>query len=155
MPTVYDVPPDKLIARLAEYLKQVPQVKPPGWASYVKTGSHRERPPAERYWWYVRCASILRKVYVHGPISVSELQSAYGGGRKKGVRPAHHVGAGSSIIRRALHQLEDAGFVSKTAKGRIVTPEGRSLLDRMSTEIFREMVKENPELARIAGVKTG
>ncbi len=154
MPTVYDVPSDRLIARLAEHLKQVPQVKPPGWASYVKTGSHRERPPAEKYWWYMRCASILRKVYVYGPISVSELQSVYGGGKKKGAGQARHISAGSSIIRRALHQLEDAGFVSKTAKGRMVTSEGRSLLDRISTEIFREMVKENPELAKIAGVKT-
>jgi len=152
MPTVYDVPPDKLIARLAEYLKQVPQIKPPEWASYVKTGSHKERPPANKDWWYVRCASILRKVYLHGPISVSELQSAYGGRKKKRVTPAHHVDAGSSIIRHALHQLEEAGYVAKTPKGRVITPEGRSLLDRLSTEIFREMVKENPELARIMGV---
>jgi small subunit ribosomal protein S19e len=152
MPTAFDVPPDKLIEKLARYLReQVPQVKPPEWASYVKTGSHKERRPANRDWWYVRCASILRKVYVHGPISVSRLQSMYGGRKKKGVQPAHHVDAGSSIIRRALHQLEEAGLVEKTPKGRVVTPDGRSLVDRISTEIFREMVKENPDLARIMG----
>jgi len=150
MPTVYDVPPELLIHRLAEHLKRIPQIQPPHWAMYVKTGSHKERPPQNRDWWYYRCASLLRKIYLYGPIGLTDLMSIYGGRTRVGYKLAHHRNAGSSIIRRALTQLQSAGFVEKTPKGRVITPKGRSLLDRLSTEIFREMVKQNPELERFA-----
>ncbi len=152
MPTAYDVPPDLLISRLAEYLKQqFPMIKPPEWAGYVKTSSGRERPPADKDWWYVRCASILRKVYLHGPLSVKDLSSAYGGRKRRGVAPAHHVDAGTSIIRHAIHQLEAAGLLEKTPRGRVITSKGRSIVDALSAEIFKEMIKRDPVLARIAG----
>lgn len=152
MPTAYDVPPDVLISRLAKYLRQqFPEIKPPEWAIYVKTSSDRERPPAERDWWYTRCASILRKIYLHGPLSIKDLQSEYGGRKKRRVAPGHHVDAGSSIIRHVLHQLEAAGLVEKTPRGRVVTSKGRSVVDAVSTEIFEEMVKSDPELAKITG----
>ena len=152
MPTAYDVPPDVLVIRLAEYLKQqFPEIKPPDWSLYAKTSSDRERPPAERDWWYLRCASILRKVYVHGPMSVKEMRSEYGGRRKRWVAPGHHIEAGSSIIRHALHQLEAAGLVEKTPRGRNLTSKGRSVVDAVSTDIFKEMIKSNPELAKITG----
>ncbi|MGC8555527.1 MAG: 30S ribosomal protein S19e [Conexivisphaera sp.] len=152
MPTAYDVPPDALISRLAEYLKQqVPEVRPPEWAQYVKTSSGRERPPADRDWWYTRCASVLRKVYLYGPISVKDLSSDYGGRRGKSVAPPHRARSGTSILRHALHQLEAAGLVEKTARGRVVTSKGRSVVDAVSTEIFEEMVKVNPDLARLVG----
>lgn len=148
MPTVYDVPPEPLIHKLAEYLKKVPQIQPPPWAMYVKTGSHNERPPQNRDWWYYRCASLLRKIYLHGPLGLSDLMSMYGGRTRVGYSPAHHRDAGSSIIRKALAQLQSAGLVEKTPKGRVITPKGRSLLDRLSTEIFCKMAKENPDLER-------
>jgi len=145
MPTVYDVPPDALIAKLAEYLKQqFPEIRPPDWSLYVKTSSDRERPPADRDWWYVRCASVLRKVYIHGPLSVKDLRSEYGGRARKRVAPAHHVRSGSSILRHVLHQLEAVGLIEKTPKGRVITSKGRSILDAISTEIFKEMVKADP-----------
>ncbi len=148
MPTVYDVPPDLLIQRLAEHLKKIPQIQPPPWAMFVKTGSHAERPPQNRDWWYYRCASLLRKIYLHGPIGLTDLMSAYGGRKQVGYKLAHHRDAGSSIIRKALAQLQAAGLVEKTPKGRVITPEGRSLLDRLSTVIYRELAKKNPDLAR-------
>lgn len=151
MPTVRDVPADLLIQRLAEHLKRMPQVQPPAWTAFVKTGSHAERPPSFSGWWYVRCASILRKLYLHGPLGLTELRSMYGGRKKVGYYPGHHRDAGGSIIRRALQQLEAVGLVAKQpGKGRVLTPRGRSLLDRLSTEIFKELVKSNPALARYA-----
>lgn len=149
MPTVYDVPPDLLIKRLAEHLKKMPQIQPPTWSIYVKTGPHAERLPQNRDWWYYRCASLLRKIYIHGPIGLTELMSMYGGRKQIGYRLAHHRNAGSSIIRKALIQLQSIGLVRKTPKGRIITTEGRSLLDRLSSEIFKEVAKENPELAKL------
>lgn len=149
MPTVYDVPADALIKKAAEHLRRVPQVQPPPWSTYAATGSHAERLPQDRDWWFTRSASVLRKVYLHGPIGLTDLESMYGGRTRVGYRLAHHRDAGGSGIRKALQQLESAGYVAKqTGKGRVVTSKGASFLDRLSSEIFKEMVKANPPLAR-------
>ncbi len=148
MTTVYDVPADLLIERLSEYIKgNVREVEPPEWASYVKTGSHAERAPQDPDWWYVRTASMLRKLYVNGPVGVSRLRKEYGGRKRRGVRPAHFRRAGGNIIRSILQQLETADLVAKDGnKGRVVSGKGRSLLDAMSGQIKRELDRERPEL---------
>ncbi len=148
MTTVYDVPADILIDRLSKYLKEnVREVKPPEWAAYVKTGSHVERAPHNLDWWYVRAASILRKLYIKGPIGVSRLRKLYGGRKRRGVKPAHFRKAGGSIIRHILQQLEEAGLAEKDGnRGRVLTPKGRSLLDAMAARIKRELEREIPEL---------
>ena len=155
MPTPYDVPADMLIKRLASYLKrEVEAIRPPEWAMFVKTGPHAQRAPQDPDWWYVRCASLLRKLYMHGPIGVERLRGMYGGRKDRGHRPEHHVKAGGSIIRKALQQLEEAGFVMKVRDarghviGRALTPAGRSLLDKIATEVKREIEKEIPELKK-------
>ena len=150
MPTPYDVPPAILIERLAKYLKDnVDAVRPPEWALYVKTGVHKERPPQNSDWWYIRCASLLRKVYVKGPIGVEHLRAEYGGRKDRGVKPEHTRKGSGAIIRKALQQLEEAGLVETVkGEGRIVTPKGRSLLDSLSTEIKRELEKSIPELRK-------
>ncbi len=139
--SVYDVPADVLIERLARYLKEnVPEVRPPAWALFVKTGSHVERPPQDLDWWYVRCASLLRKLYLRGPIGVSRLRKMYGGRKRRGVRPAHFRRAGGSTIRKLLQQLEAAGLVVKDGnRGRRLSPRGMSLVDMVASQIRREL----------------
>ena len=149
MVNVNDIPADKLIEGLAEQLKQVPEIEPPTWASFVKTGSHADRPPQAKDWWYFRAASIMRKVYLKGPLGTQKLESAYGGTKQLGYFPKHHRDAGSSSIRNVLKGLEKAELVSKQgAKGRVLTPKGVALLDKISKEIFKELVKQNPALER-------
>lgn len=149
MPTVFDVPADRLIAQVANYLKRVSQVQPPTWASFAKTGSHVERQPQDKDWWYHRSASILRKLYLHGPLGVNDLRAEYGGLTAVGYSLAHHRDSGSSAIRKILAQLQAAGLVKKTPHGRVITPEGRKLLDKLSTEIFKELAKDDKGLAKI------
>ena len=146
--TVHDVPADALITRLTEYIKgNFKEVTPPEWAPFVKTGSHVERAPQEPDWWYVRSASMLRNLYLKGPIGVSRLRKTYGGRKRRGVRPAHFQRAGGAIIRRVLQQLGDAGLVDKVeGKGRVISPKGRSLLDAMSAQIKLSLEREMPEL---------
>ena len=50
MPTVYDIPADILIRRLALDIKARKEITPPEWASYVKTGAHKERAPDQEDW---------------------------------------------------------------------------------------------------------
>ena len=148
MTTAYDVPADVLIQRLSSYIKEnIKEIHPPEWAGYVKTGSHAERVPQNPDWWYVRAASLLRKLYTKGPIGVSRLRKEYGGRKRRGVKPSHFRKAGGNIIRTSLQQLEQAGLVQKNnTQGRIVTGKGRSLLDAMATQIKRELDRERPEL---------
>jgi small subunit ribosomal protein S19e len=150
MTTVYDVPADVLIARLSDYIKgNIKELAPPEWTSYVKTGSHVERAPQNPDWWYVRAASMMRKLYTKGPIGVSRLRKAYGGRKRMGVRPAHFRKAGGNILRTLLQQLEQAGLAEKAStRGRVVSPKGRSLLDAMSGQIKREMDRDNPDLKK-------
>jgi small subunit ribosomal protein S19e len=138
-----DVPASKLIEKLAKYLKEnVDEVNPPAWASIVKTGAHVELQPQNPDWWYTRCASLLRKIYVHGPIGVEKLSAEYGGRKDFGVKPEHAVKAGRTIIRKALQQLEAAGL-TETLKpqGRRVTREGRKLLQELAEDIQKELAK--------------
>jgi len=139
MPTPLDVPSDLLVDRLSKFLKEnVGEVAPPTWALTAKTGSHRERPPSSPDWWYVRCASLLRKLYLHGPVGIARLKVEYGGRLRKGTHIEHSRTAGGSAIREPLQQLQKAGFVAVEAKkGRKITAEGISLLNRMAAEILK------------------
>ncbi len=148
MATVYDVPPDMLIQRVAEKLKEMEEIKPPEWAVYVKTGVHKERSPEQDDWWYVRAAAILRKVYINQPVGIERLRTAYGGRKNRGVKPEKFRKGSGSIVRKALQQLEKAGLVKKTDKGRVVTPQGKALLDKTAAEIKKELVNEIPALAK-------
>jgi len=150
LPTPYDVPPAILIERLASHLKdEVDVIAPPAWSEFVKTGSRNIRPPANPDWWFVRCASILRKVYVKGPIGIEKLRQEYGGRIDRGAKPEHAAKGSGAIVRNALHQLQKAGLVKpQRNEGRVVTSEGRRLLDRLSTEIKKELEKTEPALAK-------
>jgi small subunit ribosomal protein S19e len=150
LPTPYDVPSTALITKLARYLKEnVDQITPLEWTPLVKTGSHAQLPPQDPNWWYTRTASLLRKIYIHGPIGTQHLRFDYGGRKDRGVRPEHaRMGAGGNI-RKILQQLETARLVEKDKnKGRILSPEGRRLLDSLSTEIKKELEKTMPELKK-------
>jgi small subunit ribosomal protein S19e len=146
--TVYDVPPKELIDAVALELKTAGKVQPPEWAAYVKTGVHKEMPPTNPDWWYVRCASVLRRVYIDGPVGVSRLRSYYGGKHRKTVATPHFAKGSGSIARTALQQLEKAGYIKKLKTGRQVTPEGQKFLDGISHQIKSKLQETVPELAR-------
>ena len=143
MAKVYDVPADILVNRLSEILKKE-DITVPEWTSFVKTGTQADKPPQNSDWWYVRCASILRKIYLHGPVSVNDLRSMYGGGRPVGYGAAHHKDASGAIIRNAIHALDKLGLVQNIEKkGRILSKQGTQKLDRLATEILSELIRKN------------
>ena len=144
MSTVYDVPAEVLINYTAEELKKNDKVSAPKWSNLVKTGVHKERKPENIDWWFIISASILRRVYIDGPVGVRSLRTFYGGKKDRGVNPEKFRKGSGSIVRVALHQLEDAGYVEKVEGGRVVTPAGKSFLDKASNEI----IKDIPELEK-------
>jgi len=129
MTTTFDVEANELIKAVAKKLKTEAKLKPPEWVATAKTGPHVQRAPSDPDFWYERCASLLRRLHVKGPVGISRLQQYYGGKKKYGVGRAHFVKSGGSIIRHALQQLESAGFVTKARNGRSISKTGVSLLD--------------------------
>jgi small subunit ribosomal protein S19e len=147
------VPARLLIEEVAKYLKEnTGEIRPPEWSLYAKTGPTRERPPEDPEWWYKRCAALLRKVYLNGPVGLERLRTAYGGRTKNTVKRKHFKKGGGSSIRKALQQLESAGLIAKTPRGRIVTPKGKSLLDRVALQIFKKLAEERPELRKYLAI---
>ncbi|MCH8859584.1 MAG: 30S ribosomal protein S19e [Thaumarchaeota archaeon] len=146
MAKVYDVPADLLINKLADILKNE-DIPAPSWTPFVKTGSHAEKPPQKPDWWHTRCASILRKVYLNGPLGINDLRKMYGGGKAVGYGNRDHRPAGGGIIRTAIQGLEKLGYVEKVAgKGRVVSKNGMQKLDRLATEILSQLISKTPQL---------
>jgi small subunit ribosomal protein S19e len=151
--TPHDVPASEFIERLAKYLREnVDEVQPPTWATFAKTGTHVEKQPQNPNWWYTRSASLLRKVYVHGPIGLERLRADYGGRKNNGVKKSHATKSGGSSIRKALQQLEAAGLIQTVKpQGRRMTPKGRKLMQEVAGDLGKEMVKSVPELRKYQG----
>jgi len=134
MVTARDVDAAKLVAVLKEELKKVNEIQPPAWSAFAKSSVARQRPPKQPDFWYIRGASLLRRLYLDGPVGVRKLQTFYGGRKRRGARPARsRTGAGSNL-RKLLQQLEAAGFVEKAKKteGRKLTPKGQKFLDNLA-----------------------
>ncbi len=136
MANIYDVKASEVVKLTAERLKD--KLKKPAYIDYVKSGANKERMPLNSDFWYIRSASILRQVYLNGPIGVSRLRTRYGSRQEHVVHRKHHVRSGGSIIRDALQGLEKLGYIKQSGtkdKGRIITPQGRSFMDRIAKEL--------------------
>ncbi len=139
MVSIYDVEPRKLIEVAAAELEKMPEMAPPSWADFVKTGVHNMRPPMENNWWYIRSASVLRAVYKLGPIGVQKLRTKYGGRKNRGHKPDKTFKASGNILRKILQKLELIGYVKQAEKGvhkgRIITPQGKSFMDKLAVKL--------------------
>jgi small subunit ribosomal protein S19e len=153
MTTLYDVPTEDLIEAVADRLAEQDEVEEPDWLQFVKTGVDRELPPEQEDFWARRAASLLRKVAVDGPTGVGSLRTEYGstkqGSTRYRVRPRRQSQSSGKIIRTALQQLEEAGYVATAeGEGRTVTPEGQGFLDDTAAEVLEEL--DDPALERYA-----
>lgn len=141
--TRFDVPKGDLIKRVSVSLQKLSDIKPPVWAAFVKTGAHKERPPVEKDWWFVRSAAVLRRLAESdGPLGVSKLRKMYGGKRNRGMAPERFKPGSGNVVRKVLQQLEKSRLVKNVTigvhKGRVVTPEGFKILDAAARELMKE-----------------
>jgi len=148
MITPYDVEPNKFMDVLAKKLENEYKLEAPKYVNFVKTGSFKERLPEQENFWYIRCASIMRKMY-RSVVGVNKLRNIYGGKKEHSVRTHRHTKAAGSLIRNALQALEGADLVKKIVeerrnskdrmvklvKGRTLTSKGRKLLDSVASSL--------------------
>lgn len=139
MVSPYEAQPKKLIEEVASELEKDSKLEAPSWTKFVKTGVHKERPPVQKNWWWLREASILRTLFLKKKIGVSKLRNKYGGKKRRGHSPSKFYKGSGSVIRRALQQLEEAGLVAKNKKeGRTLTSKGLFLLNKSAKKIKNE-----------------
>jgi len=131
---VYEVKPEAIIEELKEQLKS--EIEAPEWGSHIKTKVAGEKSPQQDDWWERRAASMMRKLYVNGPIGVRGITKQYGDTDRRGVGQPHFRTASRNVTRTIFQQLEDAGYVQTIeGEGRDLTPDGRSLLDNLTKEL--------------------
>ena len=116
--SVYDLSGEAYVIKLSEELKKINEFEMPKWASYVKTSVSEERPPVNQDWWYIRAASILRKLYIlDKPIGTNRLKNLYGGRKNRGHKPERFYTGSGKIIRTILQQLEKAELIKPVTEG--------------------------------------
>ena len=149
MTIVQDIPAKEFIDEIAKKLQEDKSISLPEKNMFSKTGVSRDNLPEQKNWWHVRCASILRKIYINNEIGVEKLRAEYGGKRNRGSKPHKALKGSGSIVRRALQQLENGGYVTKIkGKGRVLTPKGRSFLDNTADEVMKKIVDSYPGLKK-------
>lgn len=148
MTTYNDIPADILIDGLVEKLSTIKSIAEPEWAAFVKTGTHRERPPNQDNWWIIRSAAVLRKVAFKGPIGTNHMSQEFGGPRDRGVKPNRAAAGSRNIARTILQQLDESGLVTSKLNaaqtvnlGKVLTPKGHKLINDVAHSV-REIAEE-------------
>eukprot|EP00824_Muranothrix_gubernata_P018693 TRINITY_DN37889_c0_g1_i1.p2 TRINITY_DN37889_c0_g1~~TRINITY_DN37889_c0_g1_i1.p2 ORF type:complete len:162 (+),score=26.42 TRINITY_DN37889_c0_g1_i1:49-486(+) len=134
--SVKDVRSHEFIKAYAAHLERTGKVELPKWADIVKTAPYKELAPYEPDWFFLRCASLARHIYMRGGKGVGAFRKMYGGRYNRGVQPEKFARAAGSIIRKALQELEKIGVVEKHPNGgRRITQNGQRDLDRIAAQV--------------------
>jgi small subunit ribosomal protein S19e len=134
--TVKDVSSHEFVRNYAAHLKRSGKLEVPVWADLVKTATFKELAPYDADWFYIRTASMARKIYLRGGIGVGAFKKIYGGRKSNGSRPSHFAKSSGSIARQCLKQLEALNIVEKDPKGgRRITSDGQRDLDQVAGRI--------------------
>eukprot|EP01087_Luapelamoeba_hula_P003439 TRINITY_DN1323_c0_g1_i1.p2 TRINITY_DN1323_c0_g1~~TRINITY_DN1323_c0_g1_i1.p2 ORF type:complete len:155 (+),score=33.23 TRINITY_DN1323_c0_g1_i1:131-595(+) len=135
---VKDVAAQQFIVAYAAHLKKSGKIQLPKWADIVKTGTAKELPPNNPDWYYVRAASMARKIYLrHGSgLGVGSFRKLYGSRKRNGTAPSHFRLAAGGVARHILQQLEKIRVIEADPKGgRKLTSNGRRDLDRIAGQV--------------------
>ncbi|KAH9605290.1 hypothetical protein KSS87_009172 [Heliosperma pusillum] len=133
---VKDVSPHDFVKAYASHLKRSGKMELPHWTDIVKTGVLKELAPYDPDWYYIRAASIARKVYLRGGVGVGGFRRIYGGSKRNGSAPRHFCKSSGSVARNILQQLQNINIIEIDPKGgRRITSSGQRDLDQVAGRI--------------------
>jgi small subunit ribosomal protein S19e len=61
--TVKDVPAHEFVLTYAQHLKRTNAIKLPKWADIVKGGIHKQLPPSDPDWYYIRAGKYIQRCF--------------------------------------------------------------------------------------------
>ncbi|KAF2561591.1 hypothetical protein F2Q70_00018828 [Brassica cretica] len=112
------------------------EIELPPWTDIVKTGKLEELAPYDPDWYYIRAASMARKVYLRGGLGVGAFRRIYGGSKRNGSLPPHFCKSSGGVARHILQQLQAMNIVDLDTKGgRKITSSGERDLDQVAGRI--------------------
>merc|ERR1711865_1309692 len=101
-----------VVKEYAAYLRTTNKIELPSWVDLVKTATFKELAPYDPDWYYIRAASIARKVYLRQGLGVGGMRKLYGGAAGKNTTcRVHFKQCSGSVIRNICQQLEKIGIV--------------------------------------------
>lgn len=138
--TVRDVSAADFIEAYADHLKRSGHMELPKWWDIVKTATYKEYSPYSEDWYYIRAASIARKVYLRQYTGVGGLKKVYGGAGRRGTLRQKYMKACGGLIRHILQQLEEMQVIEKCDAGvgkggRRISSHGQQDLDRIAGQV--------------------
>jgi len=136
--TVKDVPPGLFVKALAAHWKKSGKFELPEWHDLIKTAPYKEMCPIDPDWYYTRCASVARRVYLKGGIGVGCFRRIYGGHNRRGVRKPHFALSAGGLVRHILQELGEQDIVAKrkNKNGRWITQNGQRELDIIAGQVY-------------------
>ncbi|KAH8243118.1 hypothetical protein KR032_004726 [Drosophila birchii] len=144
--TVKDLDQHVVTKALASFLKKSGKLVVPVQAEFIKTGKFKETAPTEADWFFTRCASIMRHLYIRSPSGVAAFTKVYGGRKRNGTHPSRFCRSSDGCIRKALQALEAARMVEKHPDGgRKLTSKGQRDMDRIANQIVVKQRNANKE----------
>eukprot|EP01130_Rhizamoeba_saxonica_P004198 TRINITY_DN1724_c0_g1_i1.p1 TRINITY_DN1724_c0_g1~~TRINITY_DN1724_c0_g1_i1.p1 ORF type:complete len:147 (+),score=42.17 TRINITY_DN1724_c0_g1_i1:267-707(+) len=139
--TVKDVEAAAFIKEYAMHLKRTQWLQIPTWSIYVKTGISRELAPIDDDWFFVRAASIARKIYIRGGTGIGALRKVYGNKKRDGPSRSHFTLASGGLLRYIVQEFERLGILEADEKkgGRRISAEGQKDLDRIAGRVAAQL----------------
>ncbi|KII62427.1 40S ribosomal protein S19-1 [Thelohanellus kitauei] len=141
MPGVCDVDPSEFVFELSKSLQKKSGIELPEFTTFCKTSHGKEHAPYRKDWFFVRMASMARRLYTEQGMGVGHFTRIYGVGKRNGTRPKHHVDGSGSVSRKALQLLGKLNIVEidQVNGGRRLTAQGRKELDAVANVVLNKM----------------
>eukprot|EP00455_Lapot_gusevi_P016160 TRINITY_DN1826_c0_g2_i1.p1 TRINITY_DN1826_c0_g2~~TRINITY_DN1826_c0_g2_i1.p1 ORF type:complete len:167 (-),score=53.52 TRINITY_DN1826_c0_g2_i1:50-550(-) len=134
--TLRDVSAWRWVKTCAAHLKQEGKLFVPRCAEIIKTSHGRERAPQNVDWYYIRCAAVLRAIYVRPGQGYGGLSKRFGIKKNRGSQPEITTRAARGPLHWACRSLEGLKLITKGKEGgRVITKEGRKKVDTIAFNV--------------------
>ncbi|KAH9599047.1 Ribosomal protein S19e [Trypanosoma melophagium] len=134
--TLKDVRPWRWVKMCSRHFKREGRLFVPNCVEIVKTSHGRERAPQNPDWYYIRCAAVLRAVYMRPGVGYGGLSKRFGAKKNRGSRPEITTRASRGLLHWACKSLVKLGLIEKCEEsGHRITKAGRKVVDSIAFQV--------------------